>query len=945
MNTRRFSYALSLFALLSLLALTALSPGPATQASTRQAVIDVPFFSQTALRDQRISTGGPLTLGNDPTVPLWEYGCGVASLAMVYRRYGVDTDVVRLNEALRQAGGFSGALLAWDRTDAFRQAGRPWIQGIERINTAWPQDYRSRVDDELAAGHPVLAYLGNRHYVVLVGKDDQGVYRINDPWKLTPDEGQGVALEQNDLKLKFDDIRQFVFIYPDRNAPTNGVPVSGALADKYYSLGGSRGSLGDPVGPAGATTDGGQFQLFARGALLAVNGGVYALYGPVWEKYLAEGLSRRTTTTADTERPQLSPTGRVALGWPVADLYSYFVGRAVEQRADFAQGSIVWTEGDRPQNARILTAANAVRAEYFANPDLAGKPAYTRFEETLLFDWREGRPGPWVEPDGFSARYTATVQVGFPLGWWYNFVVDADEGVRVKLDGETVLDAWRGEAKVHKFTRRLGGGAHTLVVEYREGSGPARLLVNWRAALMPLVFAAEETGGPFERLPASVAESAPDLATPVARATATARAVLATMTAEARITPTPDTAVATAAEQAFEAWAQGQGEPYRDVQITVEENDGYFAQVRAIAWFRPARVAPWEEREAVVECRQVGGTWQCDEQFEFRLTAGEQARRIQATATAVAAARATAIANLPTALRQMTERFGLEFVYVPAGEFLMGSTATEVEAAFELCQEVYGDCQRRWFEAEQAQHQVDLSAFWIGKTEVTDAQYRPFIEAGGYMDRELWTEAGWAWREEEDVTQPRCWDDEEWNQPHHPVVCLSWYEAAAYARWLSRETGLDVRLPSEAQWEKAARGTDGRMWPWGDEPPDGTRLNYCDRNCTFGWKDEAVDDGYGGTAPAGSYPAGASPYGALDMAGNVGEWTSTLWGGCDWPPGFAYPYRADDGREEIEGGGCRVVRGGSWLDHRVFARAAFRYRVIPGDWDGNVGVRVVVVPR
>jgi formylglycine-generating enzyme required for sulfatase activity len=535
--------------------------------------------------------------------------------------------------------------------------------------------------------------------------------------------------------------------------------------------------------------------------------------------------------------------------------------------------------------------------------------------------------------------------VGFPLGWWYNFVVDADEGVRVKLDGETVLDAWRGEAKVHKFTRWLGGGAHTLVVEYREGSGPARLMVGWSAAPAQPVFAAEAAAGPFEWPTASVAESVPNLATPIARATATAQAVLATMTAEARITPTPDMGVTAAAQQAFEAWAQGQGEPYRDVQMAVQENDGYFALVRVTAWFRPARTAPWEEREAEVECRRVGQTWQCNEWFEFRLTEGEAARQVQATATAVAAARATAIANLPTALRQMTERFGLEFVYVPAGEFLMGSTATEVEAAFELCQEVSGDCQRRWFENEQAQHQVDLPAFWIGKTEVTNAQYRPFIEAGGYMDRELWTGAGWTWREEGDVTQPRCWDDEEWNQPDHPVVCLSWYEAVAYARWLSRETGLDVRLPSEAQWEKAARGTDGRIWPWGDEPPDGTRLNYCDRNCPYDWKDEAVDDGYRGTAPAGSYPAGASPYGALDMAGNVWEWTSTLWGGCEWPPGFAYPYRADDGREEIEGDGCRVVRGGSWFTPRVFARAAFRYWLGPGYGYGFMGVRVVVVPR
>jgi hypothetical protein len=631
MNTRRFSYAIFLFILISLLALTALSPGPATQASTRQAVIDVPFFSQTALRNQRISTGGPLTLGNDPNVPLWEYGCGVASLAMVFRHYGVDTDVVRLNEALRQAGGFSGALLAWDRADAFRQAGRPWIQGIERINTARPQDYRSRVDAELAAGHPVLAYLGNRHYVVLAGKDERGNYRINDPWKLTPDEGKGIALEQNDLKLKFNDIRQFVFIYPDRNAPTNGVPVTGAIAEKYYSLGGSRGSLGNPAAAEEALAGGGRWQRFEQGAIFAPSANrLLALHGPVWEKFQAEG-------------------GVAKLGLPQADIYSSFVGPAVEWRADFADAAILWTEGER--RARVLTAENAIRAEYFANPNLAGPPAYTRFEEEILFDWRGGRPGPWVEPDGFSARYTATIQVGFPLGWWYNFVVDADEGVRVKLDGETVLDAWSA-GKGGRFTRRLGRGQHTLVVEYREGSGPARLMVGWSAAPARPAFAAEAAAGPFEWPTASVAESVPNLATPIARATATAQAVLATMTAEARITPTPDMGVTAAAQQAFEAWAQGQGEPYRDVQMAVQENDGYFALVRVTAWFRPARTAPWEEREAEVECRRVGQTWQCNEWFEFRLTEGEAARQVQATATAVA----QAVAARHTAAEQALRR-------------------------------------------------------------------------------------------------------------------------------------------------------------------------------------------------------------------------------------------------------------------------------------------------
>jgi hypothetical protein len=106
------------------------------------------------------------------------------------------------------------------------------------------------VDDELTAGHPVIAFLGGRHYVVLTGKDDKGNYRINDPWKVSADQGQDILLEQNDLKLKIKDVTQFVFVYPDRNAPTNGVPVSGTIADKYFAWGGAAGSLGNPSRPA-----------------------------------------------------------------------------------------------------------------------------------------------------------------------------------------------------------------------------------------------------------------------------------------------------------------------------------------------------------------------------------------------------------------------------------------------------------------------------------------------------------------------------------------------------------------------------------------------------------------------------------------------------------------------------------------------------------------------
>ena len=148
-----------------------------------------------------------------------------------------------------------------------------------------------------------------------------------------------------------------------------------------------------------------------------------------------------------------------------------------------------------------------------------------------------------------------------------------------------------------------------------------------------------------------------------------------------------------------------------------------------------------------------------------------------------------------------------------------------------------------------------------------------FMDGGGYSDENLWSEAGWQWRVDNDITLPRYWEDDRFNGEDSPVVGVSWYEAEAFANWQSNESGMELRLPTEAEWEKAARGTDGRIFPWGNDW-DPTRVNYCDSNCDQSWKDAAGDDGYAFTAPVGSYPDGVSPYGALDMAGNVWEWTA-----------------------------------------------------------------------
>ena len=229
------------------------------------------------------------------------------------------------------------------------------------------------------------------------------------------------------------------------------------------------------------------------------------------------------------------------------------------------------------------------------------------------------------------------------------------------------------------------------------------------------------------------------------------------------------------------------------------------------------------------------------------------------------------------------------FVHVPAGPFLMGSSTVDTMA----------------FDGEKPQHTLTLPDYWIGKTEVTNAQFRPFVEGDGYMNRAYWTEVGWQWREQNGILQPAYWGDSRLNGDNQPVVGVSWFEAVAYCRWLSAQTGHEFRLPSEAEWEKAARGPDGRIWPWGSV-----------------WDAAKLHSGQatGRTTAVGQYPAGASPYGAQDMAGNVSEWTATEWG-------KSYPYRVEDewSLAYLSGETSRMLRGGLWYSTQQYTRGAFRF--------------------
>jgi eukaryotic-like serine/threonine-protein kinase len=215
---------------------------------------------------------------------------------------------------------------------------------------------------------------------------------------------------------------------------------------------------------------------------------------------------------------------------------------------------------------------------------------------------------------------------------------------------------------------------------------------------------------------------------------------------------------------------------------------------------------------------------------------------------------------------------------------------------------------------ERPQHTVTLDAYYIDKYEVTNARYQGCVDFGACSppkDAIYYGNTTYA---------------------DYPVIYVTWHQAEAYCAWAGK------RLPTEAEWEKAARGTDGRTFPWGSDF-NGELLNFCDVNCEFDWKNTSYDDGYAYVAPVGSYLDGASPYGALDMAGNVWEWTA------DWYDGGYYSGSPDGNSVGPSAGEGRVVRGGSWYLHDYFVRSGVRYSLVPDFRNYDVGFRCVRRPE
>ena len=261
---------------------------------------------------------------------------------------------------------------------------------------------------------------------------------------------------------------------------------------------------------------------------------------------------------------------------------------------------------------------------------------------------------------------------------------------------------------------------------------------------------------------------------------------------------------------------------------------------------------------------------------------------------------------------------GMVMVYVPAGEFTMGSN-TE------------GD-------DEKPVHTVALDAFWIDRTEVTNAMFARFVADTAYKtDAEKndgsahvfdTSAKDWSLMRGANWQHPRGPSGDLSGLDNHPVVQVSWNDATAYCQWVGR------RLPTEAEWEKAARGTDGRTYPWGNQKPAGNQLNSADKNLDVDWADKNVNDGYQFTAPVGNYPAGASPYGVLDMAGNVWNWVADWYGDI-----YYFSSTSWKNPQGPSSGNYRVLKGGSWVFFAIGVHTSLRGRSVPSDAYDTIGFR------
>ncbi len=258
---------------------------------------------------------------------------------------------------------------------------------------------------------------------------------------------------------------------------------------------------------------------------------------------------------------------------------------------------------------------------------------------------------------------------------------------------------------------------------------------------------------------------------------------------------------------------------------------------------------------------------------------------------------------------------GIILIYIPAGEFIMGSY--------------------EYFN-ERPTRSVYLDGYWIGKTEMTVGQYMKFAD-DKHSHYPVWRESGSEYNINKGEDNLYKQMGEALTSANHPIVGISWNDAVAYCQWLSVKTRIKITLPTEAQWEKAARGTDGNKYPWGNDEVNGKIANIADKQFTTKFPkrgDKTIDDGFIFTSPVESFPAGSSPFGVMGMADNVWEWCQDC---------YIDDYYKKSPKENPMGpmnSRFRVVRGGSWFLDRNCLRCSYRNYDFPNQRRSITGFRI-----
>jgi formylglycine-generating enzyme required for sulfatase activity len=283
----------------------------------------------------------------------------------------------------------------------------------------------------------------------------------------------------------------------------------------------------------------------------------------------------------------------------------------------------------------------------------------------------------------------------------------------------------------------------------------------------------------------------------------------------------------------------------------------------------------------------------------------------------------------PTEVPAEIDQAGFSMVYVPESYIRLGAVARDL---WEECNTFRSGCQPDWFYPVEPQHSVWVSSFYIDRHEVTNDAYVVFLNELGDHQASCLNED--CLGTTLDDSQIRLGDENTYEVKagfgDHPVTGVTWYGAAAFCQW------RDSRLPTEAEWEKAASWNPETrrktLYPWGNTF-DGTAVNFCDVKCTQSQADGSFNDGFSRTSVVGTYEAGRSPVGAYDLAGNVWEWVS------DWYDPQYYAISPSNNPQGPDSGEQRVVRGGSWFDTGNFLNSAFRSGVDPTISDDTIGFR------